>query len=50
MAESLGHAAVPIGSVNATTRFVERKDIESTSVCYEGGYFENIDQLRVRLG
>ena len=37
---------MPIGSVN--TRFVERKDIESTSVWYEGGYFENIDQLRVR--
>ncbi len=49
MAESLGHAAVPIGSVNTNTRFVERKDIESTSVWYEGGYFENIDQLRVRL-
>lgn len=48
MAESLGHAAVPIGSVNTNTRFVERKDIESTSVWYEGGYFENIDQLRVR--
>ncbi|HCR18784.1 MAG TPA: hypothetical protein DIU35_14990 [Candidatus Latescibacteria bacterium] len=33
----------------ACIRYIERKDTESRSVWYGGGYLENIDQLRVRL-
>lgn len=48
MAETLGHAAIPVGSVNTNTRFVERQDIASTGVWYGGGHLENIHQIRER--